>query len=131
VPAIKAIEEQVSAKGKGAGPAEKVGGTYYNIGAASIALVAEGARIALGKEGEPLTAAKLKAGLESIKDFTGEGLLPPVTITADDHQGGGRGRVDAWDGSKWVAKNQWAAAYQDIVWDLIHKSAEEFKASGK
>ena len=131
VPAIKAIEEQVIAKGKGAGPADKVGGTYYNIGAASIALAAEGARLALSKEGEPLTPAKLKAGLESIKDFTGEGLLPPVTVTADDHQGGGRGRVDAWDGSKWVPKSQWAPAYQDIVWDLIHKSAEEFKASGK
>ncbi|HEX7968703.1 MAG TPA: ABC transporter substrate-binding protein [Stellaceae bacterium] len=131
VPAIKAIQQEVVAKGKGAGPAEKVGGTYYNIGAASMALFAEGARIAIEKEGEPLTPAKLKKGLESIKDFTADGLLPPVTITAQDHQGGGRGRIDAWDGSKWVPKNEWNAAYQDIVWNLIHKSAEEFKASGK
>jgi branched-chain amino acid transport system substrate-binding protein len=131
VPAIKAIEQEVIAKGKGAGPAEKVGSSYYNIGAASMALVAEGARIALEKEGEPLTADKLKKGLDSIKDFTADGLLPPVTITAEDHQGGGRGRIASWDGKAWVAKSDWNAAYQDIVWELIRKSAEEFKASGK
>lgn len=131
LPVIRAIEQEVVAKGKGAGPAEKVGGTYYNIGVASMALFAEGARLALEKEGEPLTPAKLKKGLESIKDFTADGLLPPVTITGEDHQGGGRGRIAAWDGGKWVPKSAWAPAYQDIVWDLIHKSAEEFKASSK
>ncbi len=131
VPVIKAIQDEIVAKGKGAGPAEKVGSTYYNIGVASMALFAEGARLALEKQGAPLTAAKLKAGLESIKDFTADGLLPPVTITAEDHQGGGRGRVAAWDGSKWVAKSDWNAVYQDIVWSLAKKSAEEFKATGK
>ncbi|HXY99655.1 MAG TPA: ABC transporter substrate-binding protein [Stellaceae bacterium] len=131
VPVIQAIEREVIAKGKGAGQAEKVGTTYYNIGVATMELFAEGARIALEKEGEPLTAAKLKKGFESIKDFTAEGLIPPVTITGEDHQGGGRGRIAAWDGSKWVAKSDWGAAYQDIVWDLIRKSAEEFKASSK
>jgi branched-chain amino acid transport system substrate-binding protein len=129
--AIKEIQEEVVAKGKSAGPVEKVGSTYYNIGVASMALFAEGARHALDKEGEPLTPAKLKQGLESIKDFTADGLLPPVTITADDHQGGGRGRIAAWDGNKWAPKSDWSAAYQDIVWNLVHKSAEEFKASGK
>lgn len=131
VPVIKAIEQEVIAKGKGAGATDKVGSTYYNVGVASMALFAEGARIALDKEGEPLSPAKLKKGLESIKDFTADGLLPPVTITGEDHQGGGRGRIAMWDGSKWAPKSDWSAAYQDIVWDLIHKSAEEFKASGK
>lgn len=131
VPLIKAIEQEVVAKGKGAGPAEKVGSSYYNIGVASMALVAEGARIALEKEGAPLTAAKLKKGIESIKDFTAEGLLPPVTITAEDHQGGGRGRIAAWDGKNWVPKSDWSAAYQDIVWELIRKSSAEFKATAK
>jgi branched-chain amino acid transport system substrate-binding protein len=131
VPVIKAIEQEVVSKGKGAGPAEKVGSTYYNIGVASMAMFAEGARLALDKEGAPLTPAKLKKGLESIKDFTADGLLPPVTITAEDHQGGGSGRIAAWDGAKWVPKGDWKAAYQDIVWELIKKNSEEFKASGK
>jgi branched-chain amino acid transport system substrate-binding protein len=131
VPVIKAIQAEIVTKGKGAGPADKVGGTYYNIGVASMALVAEGARIALDQEGEPLNSAKLKKGLESIKGFTADGLLPPVTITAEDHQGGGSGRIAMWDGAKWMPKSEWGAAYQDIVWELIHKSAAEFKASGQ
>jgi len=74
---------------------------------------------------------KLKAGLESIKDFDAQGLIPPVTITAKDHQGGGKGRISQWDGSKWVPKTDWYAASQDLVWELVRKNAEEFKTSGK
>lgn len=128
---IKAIQDEVIAKGKGAGPADKVGRTYYNIGVASMALAVEGARLALEKEGAPLTAAKLKAGLESIKGFDAGGLLPPVTITSKDHQGGGQGRIAQWDGSKWVPKTGWYSSQQELVWDLVGKTAAEFKASGK
>lgn len=130
LPIIKAIEQEVVAKGKGAGPAERVGSTYYNVGVASMAIFAEGARLALEKEGAPLTAAKLKRGLESIKDFTADGLLPPLTITGEDHQGGGRGRIAAWDGAKWVPKTDWIAAHQDIVWELIRQESAKFKNSG-
>jgi branched-chain amino acid transport system substrate-binding protein len=131
IPVIQAIKAEVIDKHQGAGAPEKVGSTYYNVGVASMALFVEGARIALEKDGEPLTASKLKTGLESIKDFTADGLLPPTTITPTDHQGGGRGRVSQWDGAKWVPKSDWAAAYQDVVWDLIRTSAAGFKTSGK
>jgi branched-chain amino acid transport system substrate-binding protein len=131
LPVIKAIREEVVDKHKGAGAPEKLGSTYYNVGVASMALFVEGVRLAMEKDSGPLTPAKLKAGLESIKDFTAEGLMPPTTITAEDHQGGGRGRVAQWDGTKWVKKSDWMSAYQDVVWDLIRKSASEFKSTGK
>ncbi len=130
-PAIKAIEAEVIAKGKGAGDPAKVGTSYYNIGVATMALFAEAARIALEKEGAPLTPAKLKKGLESLKGFTADGLLPPVTVTAEDHQGGGQGRIATWDGAAWKPDTGWYAAYQDVVWDLVKKTSAEFKASGK
>ncbi|MGA7326471.1 MAG: ABC transporter substrate-binding protein [Rhodomicrobium sp.] len=131
VPVIKAIETEVIAKGKGAGDAAKVGSSYYNIGVATMALFGEGARLALEKEGAPLTPAKLKKGLESIKGFTADGLLPPVTITPEDHQGGGQGRIATWDGKAWKPDSGWYAAYQDVVWELVKKTAADFKASGK
>jgi branched-chain amino acid transport system substrate-binding protein len=131
LPLIKAIKDEVIAKGKGAGDAAKVGSSYYNIGVATMALFAEGARIAIEKEGAPLTAAKLKKGLESIKNFTADGLLPPVTVTSEDHQGGGRGRLAVWDGKTWKADSEWFAASQDIVWDLVKKTAADFKVAGK
>jgi branched-chain amino acid transport system substrate-binding protein len=131
LPIIKAIEAEVIAKGKGAGDASKVGSSYYNIGVATMALFAEGARIALEKEGAPLTPAKLKKGLESMKDFTAEGLIAPVSATPEDHQGGGKGRIAVWDGKSWKGDSEWFAAYQDIVWDLVKKTSAEYKASGK
>ena len=123
---IKAILDEVVAKGKGAGAAEKVGSSYYNIGVAGMSVVVEAARLALEKGG-PVTAASLRQGLEQIKDFNAQGLIPPVTITPKDHQGGGRGRISQWDGARWVPKTDWYAAYQDVVADLIKKNADEFK----
>lgn len=131
VPIIKAIQAEVIAKGKGAGDASKAGTGYYNIGVATMALFAEGARLALDKEGAPLTPAKLKKGLESIKNFTADGLLPPVTITPTDHQGGGRGRIATWDGKGWRPDTGWFAASQDVVWDLVKKTSAEFQTAGK
>ncbi|MGB9027736.1 MAG: ABC transporter substrate-binding protein [Rhodomicrobium sp.] len=131
VPIIKAIQAEVIAKGKGAGEASKVGNGYYNIGVATMALFAEGARLALDKEGAPLTPAKLKKGLESIKNFTADGLLPRVTITPTDHQGGGQGRIATWDGKGWRTDTGWFAAYQDVVWDLVKKSSAEFQTAAK
>ncbi len=128
-PIIKAIEAEVIAKGKGAGDPAKVGSSYYNIGVATMALFAEGAKLGLEKGGAPLTPAKLKKGLESIKDFTADGLIPPVTMTAEDHQGGGRGRIATWDGKTWKADTGWFAASQDVVWDLVKKTSAEFKAA--
>ena len=129
VPVIAAIEKEVIAAGKGAGPAERVGETYYNAGVATMVLAAEGARLALEADGEPLTPAKLKKGFERLRDFNADDLLPPTTITARDHQGGGRGRIVQWDGTKWIERRHWFAAYQDIVWDLIVKSSATFKSA--
>jgi branched-chain amino acid transport system substrate-binding protein len=126
-PVVKAILDEVVAKGKGNGPAEKVGSSYYNVGVAGMSVVVEAARIGLEKYGEPLTSEKLRKGLEQVKDFDAQGLIPPVTLSAEDHQGGGRGRISQWDGAKWVPKTGWYNAYQDVVWDLVKKNAEEFK----
>jgi len=125
-PVVKAIQDEVVAKGKGAGPAEKVASSYYNVGVAGMSIVVEAVRIAIEK-GQPITAATLRQGLEQVKDFNAQGLIPPITITPKDHQGGGRGRISQWDGVKWVPKTDWYAAHQDVVWDLIKENAEEFK----
>ena len=126
-PLIKAILDEVYAKGKGVGDQAKVGSSYYNVGVAGSAIVVEATRIALEKFGEPLTAEKLKKGMEQVKDFNAEGLIPPITITRQDHQGGGRGRISQWDGEHWTPKTDWYAAYQDVVMGLVKKTAAEFK----
>ena len=124
---VKAILDEVYANGKGAGDEANVGSSYYNVGVAGSAIVVEATRIALEKYGEPLTAEKLKKGMEEVKDFNAEGLIPPLTITPQDHQGGGYGRISQWDGEHWAPKTDWYAAYQDVVMDLVKKTAAEFK----
>ncbi|MFD2377991.1 ABC transporter substrate-binding protein [Ottowia pentelensis] len=79
------------------------------------------------KGGAPLTGEKIKAGYETIKDFTAEGLMPPLTITAKDHQGGGAGMISEWDGKQWAPKSDWGSAYQDVVWDLIKEDIAKSK----
>jgi len=125
---IQDILKDVVAKGKGAGPQDLVGTSYYNIGVLSAALMVEGVRKGLEiSKGAALTPQTLNEGLRSISKFTAEGLAPPITVTKTDHQGGGMGRVAQWDGRRWVAKSDWLSADQDLVWDLITQSSAEFK----
>jgi len=128
---VQDILRDVVGKGKGAGKPELVGTTYYNIGVLSGALMVEGVRRGLElTKGAPLTGEALNEGLRSIRNFTAEGLAPPTTLSKTDHQGGGMGRVAQWDGKRWVAKSDWIAADQDLVWQLIKASSAEFKKSG-
>lgn len=128
---IQDILKDVVAKNKGAGPQELVGTSYYNIGVLSAALMVEGVRKGLETtKGGPLTSEALNKGLRSIKGFNAEGLSPPITVTETDHQGGGMGRIAQWDGKRWVAKSDWLAADQDLVWNLIKQSSAEFKKTG-
>ena len=120
---VQRIIEKVIEPGNGSGDRGLVGSTYYNIGVASMAIPVEGARLALAKSGGPLTGEKLKAGLEMIKDFDADGLMPPITLTAKDHQGGGMGRISEWDGEKWAPLSDWSNASQELVWKLIQEEA--------
>jgi len=128
-PIIQDIIKEVIETGKGAGPRENVGRTYYNIGVATMAIVVEGARIALEEFGAPLTGDKLRQGMERITDFDAQGLIPPATFTEEDHQGGGFGRVAEWDGEQWAPLGDWHTSFQDVVWEEIREGAEEFRES--
>ena len=129
---IKDILAEVVMKGKGAGPEAKVGTGYYNYGVQMASLMVEGVRKAAEKAPNgPVTGPWLNDGLRAISNFTAEGLLPPTTVTREDHQGGGMGRVARWDGAKFVPVTDWFTANQDIVWTEIRKYSEEFRRSGK
>ncbi|VDS07830.1 Receptor family ligand binding region [Paracoccus haematequi] len=126
-PIIQRIQEKVIDAGKGSGEAANVGNSYYNLGVATMAVAVEAARLGL-ETGQPLTGETLKAGFEKIAGYDAEGLMPPVTYTAEDHQGGGAGRVSEWDGEKWVPVSEWHAAYPDLIRQVIEKSAADYKA---
>src|SRR5690606_39603155 len=120
---VQRIIEKVVEPGNGSGDRAIVGNTYYNIGVASMAIPVEAARRALAKSGAPLTGEKLKAGLEMLQGFDADGLMPPLTLTAEDHQGGGMGRIPEWDGQKWAPLTDWYNAEQDLDGKLVKDEA--------
>jgi branched-chain amino acid transport system substrate-binding protein len=92
------------------------------------ALMVEGVRQAIENYGLPITGEKMKNGWEQIKDFTLGGLLPPITVKPNDHEGGGWVQVYQTKDEKLVAKSDWIRGYREIVLDEVKKAVEKYKA---
>lgn len=131
-PVVREILQEVYEKaGKGYGKVENVGSTYYAVGVASVAPIVEAVRIARERFGEPVTVDRIKQALETLQDFSLGGLMPPITITPKDHEGGGMGRISQWDGTRWVPRTGWYSAFRDVVWELVYASSAEFRRTGQ
>ncbi len=130
-PLMTQIAADLYAKGKGNGDVKFMDDVYYNTGLAMSSVMFEGTRLAIKQGGWPLTPTKIKAGLESLKNFDANGLLAPVTVTAKDHGGGGKTRIDMWDGAKWVPQSDWISAYGDVVDAVVKEQSAEFAKSTK
>ena len=57
------------------------------------------------------TSDDVKNGFEQIHDFTLGGLVPPLKMTPEDHEGGGLVQVWQVKGGKLVAETDWFRAY--------------------
>ncbi|MGB3866668.1 MAG: ABC transporter substrate-binding protein [Xanthobacteraceae bacterium] len=125
-PLVQEIIKELYDKGKGNGDRKAVDDVYYNTGLAIYSSAFEGVRLAIKKDGWPLTPKKIKDGLESIKNYDVNGLMAPVTVTAADHGGGGKTRIEMWDGAKWVPQTDWIAAYSDEVWKVVKEQSAAY-----
>ncbi len=128
-PLMQQIIRELYDKGKGSGDRKHLSDVYYNTGLAIYASVFEGTRLAIKQYGWPITPDKMRRGLESLKKFDADGLIAPVTVTAKDHGGGGKTRIDMWDGAKWIPQTDWFSAYDDVIQDIVKKESAEFAKS--
>ncbi|EIE50641.1 branched-chain amino acid ABC transporter substrate-binding protein [Salipiger aestuarii] len=126
IPLVKTMLETLYANGKGSGPEKHVRDVHYNKGLAVYSVAIEAARIAVEQNGWPLTAESMKAGYEAIKNYDAGGIMSPVTVTTKDHGGGGKTRIEQWDGETWVPLTDWNADYLDVVWEVIAESSSKF-----
>ncbi|MBC7164204.1 MAG: ABC transporter substrate-binding protein [Roseovarius sp.] len=126
VPLRLEIISELYDKGQGSGPLVNTQDVYYNTGLAMYSIIFEAARKAVELHGLPITAHSYKAGLESLKDFDANGLMAPITVTPEDHGGGGKTRIEMWDGKTWVPQTDWIAEYTDIVWDVVKESSSKY-----
>jgi branched-chain amino acid transport system substrate-binding protein len=130
-PLVKDIIRELYDKGKGNGDRKMVADSYYNTGLAVYTSVFEGVRLAIKTQGWPLTPEKIRQGMHQIKNFDAKGFMAPITITPTDHGGGGKTRIDMWDGTKWVAQTDWFADYTGLVGTLVKANSADFAKSNK
>ena len=124
----------VYARGKGAGPEEDVGTQRWIRGMLQGLLTAEALRAAMREFGhQPLTGAQVQWGLNhltltaaSIKEMGAEGLMPPLTLSCRDHEGGGGVKFQQWDGKQWTVLTDWIAPDQALVRPLVEAAAAQY-----
>jgi branched-chain amino acid transport system substrate-binding protein len=118
-PVIKEIQQRYEARKVAVPPGLTKYSVYYDRGVFIAAVMLEGIRRALETGGTPLTGEKVKVGLESIKDFELGGLVPPLSTSPADHEGGGYTRVVAVKDGKLAPITDWANPQRDTVLALV------------
>jgi branched-chain amino acid transport system substrate-binding protein len=114
-PVIKEINEMYKAQGKPA-PKEQENSVIYNRGVFQAAIHLEAVRNAIkAKGGGKPTGEEVKKGMEQIKDFTLGGLVPPLNVTPEDHEGGGWVQIWSVKGGKFEKATEWFQAYRDVI----------------
>jgi branched-chain amino acid transport system substrate-binding protein len=97
-------------------PAAMASTVYYNRGVLQAALAVEAIRNALGaKSGAAITGDDVRKGFEHIKDFTLGGLVPPLVITPENHEGGGWVQIWQVKDGKLVRVTDWFKAYPEVI----------------
>jgi branched-chain amino acid transport system substrate-binding protein len=124
-PVLDQIKEMYKKQGK-APPAEMQSTVYYNRGVFQAAVWVAAIKNALTlTHGQKPTGEDVKKGFEMIKDFQLGGIVPPLTITPQDHEGGGWVQIFQVKGEGFAQKTQWTQAYRQLVVDTASKTAKE------
>jgi branched-chain amino acid transport system substrate-binding protein len=121
-PVRKEIVAMYKAEGKEP-PKEMANTVYYNRGLLIGAVHVEAIRNAIkAKGGAQPTGEDVRKGFEAINDVTLGGLVPPMKLSAADHEGGGWVQVFQVKGGKFVKETEWFRAYPEVL-------ARELKAA--
>jgi len=133
------IFKHVYDKGKGAAKREDVGEVLYNRSIINAMLDTEAMRLAMTKFGnKPLTGEQLRWGMENLNvtekrlDELGmKGMLRPLRMTCENHEGNGMAAVQQWDGKKWTIISDWIEPMREVVRPKLETAAvEEAKKLG-
>src|SRR3989442_3336362 len=97
---------------------------YYNRCVVWAAVQVEAVRNALkAKPDGRITGEDVKKGFEKIASFTLGGLVPPLKITPNDHEGGGLVQIYQVKGGQFAKVTDWFSAYNDVVGKHIRRRA--------
>ena len=133
-PLIQDVLKYVYARGQGPGPQGDVGTVNWIRGLLQGFFTTEALRRAMREFGhQPLTGEQVQWGLEHLaltpaylKELGAEGLVPPLTLSCRDHEGGGGVKSQQWDGKQWQVLTDWIAPDQALVRPLVEASAAQY-----
>jgi len=133
-PIIKETVDKVYGAMKGNISFTRVGSVYYNRGFVAGIVDHEAILTAHKKFGvKVLTGEEFRWGMENlnitkerIKEIGAEGLMQPVKLSCEDHEGGGMVFVQQWDGKKWVNTGDVITPMREFVRGMIEKSAAKY-----
>jgi branched-chain amino acid transport system substrate-binding protein len=126
-------------KGLGAGRRDGIGEVLYNRFIVNAMLSVEAIRTAMGKYGNKvLTGEQVRWGFENLnvteqrlEQLGMKGLLRPLRVTCENHEGNGLALVQQWDGAKWSIVSDWIEPMRDVVRPKLEAAAvEEAKKLG-
>jgi branched-chain amino acid transport system substrate-binding protein len=127
-------------KGKGAySDRTKIGEVLYNRMVVNAMLNVEAIRTAMARYGNrPLTGEEVRWGFENLNlteqrlDQLGmKGLMRPLHVTCENHEGNGLALVQQWDGKQWKIVSDWIEPMREVVRPKLEAAAvEEAKKLG-
>jgi branched-chain amino acid transport system substrate-binding protein len=134
------ILKHVYDKGKGAySDRSKIGEVLYNRMVVNAMFNVESIRTAMGKFGnKPLTGEQVRWGFENLnltdkrlEELGMKGLMRPLRVTCENHEGNGLAIVQQWDGRKWTLVSDWIEPIREVVRPKLEAAAvEEAKKLG-
>jgi branched-chain amino acid transport system substrate-binding protein len=122
-PVIKDIFKYVHDKGKGAGPRDGVGEVLYNRMVVNVMFNIEAIRNAQKKfNTKTPTGEQVRWGYENfnltaarVKEIGFEGMVRPIKVSCEDHEGNGPVYIQQWDGKSWKRVSDWIEPIREVV----------------
>jgi len=132
------LEKFVVSKGKSVAK-DDFAQVLYNRGLLNSMLGTEAIRTAMKKYGnKPMTGEQVRWGLENlnltaerIKELGFEGMVGPIQLSCQDHQGADIARVQQWDGKEWKVISGNYKADLSILDPLVKEAAAKYAAEKK
>jgi len=130
-PAIKDILKYVYDKNGGHTTRDKVGEVLYNRGVINAIYDLEAIRTAQDKFGKkPLKGEDVQWGYEHlditpqrITELGADGLMVPIALSCDNHEGNGKVRIQQWDGKHWHFVSDWIQPDRGMLTEMYKESA--------
>jgi branched-chain amino acid transport system substrate-binding protein len=128
------VLKHVYDKGKGAYKDKaQIGEVLYNRMIINAMFNTEAIRTAMAKYGnKPLSGEEVRWGFENLnltdqrlEQLGMKGMVRPIKVTCDNHEGNGMAAVQQWDGKKWTIVSDWIEPMREVVRPKLEEAAIE------